>query len=836
MQNTDSSQLQGMAARVAAQQDISRTDLAMWDASARAWLMSADEVQKVNLTQLRLIIKDCGLFVSTLGATYDSVIDVWTVAMKTLQDLILGMPQRISKGALLVGLSSWHIYPDHNVVGPTAHINFSDELVAKGGIITLGLESTSTQQDLGVQWSLSLSHLRYYGKTITVSAISNANGSRISMEELHLVVLGSVLGSWSRIITAPETGAKLITAIVSSLSFQDDDELAEVYPGLHLLWRAARRFLEITSDIDRRNALCLVSFGRRRARNFFVRASRSVPIPLAYGLADPYVIVKFDLDHQSAKSMAAIHEITKLRAFAESCDYSSEECIIQRCRNMEPGQKIIPERDCEYITATPFNHKSTLKRGSDGEPKGTPTHVRWLSRPSNPMAQAAQGTEIAPCCEYYDTGDIYTQESESSHHSLAWRNPPEHFKEAFKSYYNDYPTCPQSDPYVIFFQHDVGDPEGICLYRMNPQQPAKLLQDRQIIEHLSKSPSISKGLRRWLNKAVRTYTPEYIRPDSDWCPTSTLNESLIRLAYAASLYHHLPGATISLSVVKCPIWEVHWFTRLLKELSAKFACITFFETGTIDVQPEQLKPVMGLSSGNSIYVANSLLQDPIWPNSYGPRGITRIVGNLDHPGVVMLAPPQAPLVRDIEPSCWRIINHSLFTGKAENCFPETTLHLSFTKYEVPLSVPIGAVDAEISMLETLVAAYDGKQWIADLDIIASLKCEDYFKRFRPPHCSHEDPKTRPVLDNAAVQIAKITGKQLVSIDSWEELLDPPEGLGTTNIGVLRACDNWDARVAATAVCVQQRLRTVVLPTESLCTICGVDALRNMADFAQILIL
>ena len=84
IENTDASQLQGMAARVAAQQEISRMDLAMWDASARAWLMSADEVQKVNLTQLRLIIKDCGLFVSTLGATYDSVIDVWTVAMKTL--------------------------------------------------------------------------------------------------------------------------------------------------------------------------------------------------------------------------------------------------------------------------------------------------------------------------------------------------------------------------------------------------------------------------------------------------------------------------------------------------------------------------------------------------------------------------------------------------------------------------------------------------------------------------------------------------------------------------------------------------------------------------------
>ena len=101
-ETSDPSQIQSIPARVAAQQQISRTDLALWDASARAWLLSADEVQNFNLTQLRLIIKDSGLLVSSLGSTYASVIEVWTVAMRTLQDLILGKPQRVSKGALLV--------------------------------------------------------------------------------------------------------------------------------------------------------------------------------------------------------------------------------------------------------------------------------------------------------------------------------------------------------------------------------------------------------------------------------------------------------------------------------------------------------------------------------------------------------------------------------------------------------------------------------------------------------------------------------------------------------------------------------------------------------------
>ena len=93
-----------------------------------------------------------------------------------------------------------------------------------------------------------------------------------------------------------------------------------------------------------------------------------------------------------------------------------------------------------------------------------------------------------------------------------------------------------------------------------------------------------------------------------------------------------------------------------------------------------------------------------------------------------------------------------------------------------------------------------------------------------------------MLENAAVQIGKLLDLHLVAIDSWEELLDPPESLGKTNIGVLRAGSSWHARVAATSVSVQKKLRTVVLPTQPLCTVCGADIVRSMGKFAQILIL
>ena len=73
--NSDPSHLHGMLACTIAEQEITRTQLAAWDASARAWLRSADEVKRFEQTQLQLIIKDSGLSVSTSGTTYSNVVN-----------------------------------------------------------------------------------------------------------------------------------------------------------------------------------------------------------------------------------------------------------------------------------------------------------------------------------------------------------------------------------------------------------------------------------------------------------------------------------------------------------------------------------------------------------------------------------------------------------------------------------------------------------------------------------------------------------------------------------------------------------------------------------------
>ena len=101
---------------VAAQITISRDQLAAWDNSARTWLRAADRVKSRQQKQLMLMVKNISIPVDTnQGNTYRSVINAWTTALTSMEKLINGAPQRVHNGALLLGLSSWHIYPDLEV-------------------------------------------------------------------------------------------------------------------------------------------------------------------------------------------------------------------------------------------------------------------------------------------------------------------------------------------------------------------------------------------------------------------------------------------------------------------------------------------------------------------------------------------------------------------------------------------------------------------------------------------------------------------------------------------------------------------------------------------------
>lgn len=390
-ESSDDSQFQSLAARMACRQDLSRNELAKWDASAHAWLLSADEAKKLEATQFKLIVKDLGMFTTSVGGTYASIIDVWTTAMRSLQDLINGMPQKITKGALFLGISAWHIYPDLNVVGPTAYVRFKDPLINSGGVITIGLSASGN--DTGAKWSLSLSHLRYYGDPVTVSMPAEVDSSRITMQQLLLVALGSVIGSWGMYGSTAQNGAELFIALKDCLGAQDSIFMAPNFLWLDPLWTAAKTFLDLPQGTQRDEASHLIAYGRRNGQSFLAEEEQTrEPV---FGLANPLIL------HAMSTNFAEDDEdvekcIEDLRRLASRCGLSYDQCIIQYRRKASHPSEYI------YTTAIPISSKSQ-QRDREGSEQAALFHMRWVQ-----IESWTHHVLFGEECHRYDPADIDT--------------------------------------------------------------------------------------------------------------------------------------------------------------------------------------------------------------------------------------------------------------------------------------------------------------------------------------------------------------------------------------------------------------------------------------------
>ncbi|OTA70401.1 hypothetical protein K449DRAFT_10973 [Hypoxylon sp. EC38] len=386
---SDASQLQGIAAVYAAElgSQVLRDDLAVWDASARAWLQAANQVKKREDTQLRLIIRNIPSIQST-GTTYSNVVENWIVAMTTIQKLIQGVPQDISNSSVLLGLMSWHIYPDLNVFSPNKYIAFNDPLVKKGGIITLGLEKKGGDRT-GVNWSVSLSHLRYYGDPIIIEKSSEEDSGRITAQELRFITFGCVLGSWDKPASIDiAEAAKCFDALGDAINLQDITEMSYGHSlsWISLLVNTARTFLS-SNDDDRETALHYIEFGRRRGRNFLDPKFQNI-IPM-FGLTCPYLLFELSTEF-GASSKDPEASIAMLRQLAKTCSFHRDDCIIlsspQSPLNCNPSKGF--HRSWELVSAIPAP-MLTNKRSQDGELRVADRHTRWVHVDStrDPLAQ-----------------------------------------------------------------------------------------------------------------------------------------------------------------------------------------------------------------------------------------------------------------------------------------------------------------------------------------------------------------------------------------------------------------------------------------------------------------
>ena len=275
----------------AAQQEITRSNLADWDASTRAWLQTADDVRQLQQTQLMLIINNLQMPVSSNMAVYQSVIQSVNVAFSSMENLFNGAAQRVQHAAFLLGLSAWHIYPDMLVHGATTKsIKQEDKLVPEGSVITLGLQSDDNLNQ-GIYWSLPLAHLRFYSDPIQSTRSTGLDASRVLPQQLVYIALGALFSAWFD--TSKDT-PKGLQWLRDLSEFLDRAEPQAEKDGDKKLGRKCLRRLSLQkgwlgmlmntvvamsqmTEIDREKANKFLALGYRRYKEILATSSQHQP-------------------------------------------------------------------------------------------------------------------------------------------------------------------------------------------------------------------------------------------------------------------------------------------------------------------------------------------------------------------------------------------------------------------------------------------------------------------------------------------------------------------------------------------------------------------------------
>ena len=353
------------ASRMSIIQDIRRDDLARWDASARAWLQSADQAKAKEHAQLMLIIKSAQLPFNDGESTYSKVIEAWRQAMSVLENLLCGRPQEISSRSILVALSAWRLFPDILVLGrQTTPVKFNDCFVDPLGIATIAKEPRSKIAPRFTNWSLTLSHYRYYGDPVTVK--SETDFSRVSIQQLHLVALGSLFHAWRVDQRDLFSATKCIVSLWNFLCQGSPPEhLVKAIPWLEYLAHAAEVLL--TSDTE--GPRQLFAFGKRRAKNFLGISDR-VRYPF-FGLASEAILDGLTQDDEEERAVAYLRKIAAINLLPTS------DAFIWSSRDLGTGNERI--QVCEYGTVAPYA-SAAKKRDSDGNILAEAVHARWLHK------------------------------------------------------------------------------------------------------------------------------------------------------------------------------------------------------------------------------------------------------------------------------------------------------------------------------------------------------------------------------------------------------------------------------------------------------------------------
>lgn len=666
------------ASAMAARQIFPRDQLAAFDASARAWLRSADEAKMKEKKQLELIVKNIPASVSIGPSTYSKVITAWKGAMQGLEDLLNGMPQQISDGAILLALSAWHLYPDLIVLrSKTQKVNFSDALIPPTSVITVGLESIDPSFDQGIQWSLTLSHLRYYGGPITVDV--QEGNSRVTMEQLCIVVLGAFIATWN---VAPRefiSAVSWLSTLWAYMTTQPSPEGTKTtYRWLPVLASVASRVIN-SSRTELETSQMLLKFGSRRKDSFFGDAGslltgpeRNVPF---FGLCNPFVL------HALGAGSLIECGVRYLRSLAQQLEMAESESIIVYTERTKESTCVV------FATAVPHHSRALWSSENNirEEEAESWRHARWVhAKGSTNISSSLSVTESEQAFQYSTITDhlcqsvtlelgeelIYLQGDDNdnfSAHGLNWRTVPKMFSEpypCFSSNLDSRCSCLKQDfesgREKKFFRF-LGHESSICLFveqkpelcrsdlsskrypdiqqrhldflesTIEPEQVMLEMKRGRItqttlwryIEAISESEDPSSDSRGVFNFEK---APSIMMVISGFRIPDQIVTSLEAVGIASQIYEQFPSATIPLKIVSQPVISAKWLQPMsfhaARQTSCQlhlmtrpqvFSCLAMFESGGIDINPNQLNGVMAMSAGNSIFVAEILLPESFLP-------------------------------------------------------------------------------------------------------------------------------------------------------------------------------------------------------------------------------
>ncbi|TGJ82730.1 hypothetical protein E0Z10_g6029 [Xylaria hypoxylon] len=394
--------------------------------------------------------------------------------------------------------------------------------------------------------------------------------------------------------------------------------------------------------------------------------------------------------------------------------------------------------------------------------------------------------------------------------------------------YNDSKTCTTAVYFVVS-----GSLDNVALLRLSRR-------DIPII-HQHGTLDVAKNEKWQIKELTTTKIPSLFQPGSvDFTKCvidiGTADTTLLAMTLIESLYKGMDNMTVDVRAVQANFSEAKWLqsaiaqgisiTRSKKytislrmvdspvsylhtgkiDTATCFACIAMMETGNYNLDPNGLRNVFGLCVSDSLYIASCLLRDPADRLNGSP--VQRFTGNIGRAGMAFMVPPNEPEIRRYDLiDEWYQYDHNVFTGIMEDCFKRTSLHLSFSEASQAINVNFsGGRDVEAYFLESLISVYNRDEWIAELDILGlvtnpNLKSSDELPGSKACNCKDHSMHGGPTV---------------ISIDNFAEMLVPPN-----QPGIIRAKGNWQARLAATALCLAKGYR-VVIKAPGTCLACVVD--------------